>query len=276
MKLDGEHGSAERAGAAQGTRIQSVARGCRLLMWLADRQQGATAKEVAFGNRLALATTYHILNTLVDEGLLAKDAQRRYVLGRGTATLAQAYLRGDAVSDELLSGLRELAARTNAAAYLSDWGDRDMRTVASVEGTGLLRVADVAAGPLVDGHARANGKLLLAYADPALRDAYLARHPPRRLTAATCCEAAELERELREIRARGCAYDEQELADGVACVAAPLLRKDRIVAAFGVSVPTERFARTREQLTAAVLEVVDAVARRAPADVYAGRAAALV
>ena len=52
------------------------------------------AKEVAFANHLTSPTTYHLLNTLVDQGLLAKDKQRRYTLGRSTAVLALARTPG--------------------------------------------------------------------------------------------------------------------------------------------------------------------------------------
>lgn len=74
-----------------GTRIQSVARSCQLLLWLAERPDGATAKEAAFATKLALSTAYHLLNTLVEEGLLVKDSERRYILGEATARLAHAY-----------------------------------------------------------------------------------------------------------------------------------------------------------------------------------------
>jgi DNA-binding IclR family transcriptional regulator len=82
------------SGGVGGTRIQSVARACRLVLWLAEKPSGATAKEVAFANRLTLSTTYHLLNTLVDQGMLAKVANRRYVLGQSSALLGQAYTRG--------------------------------------------------------------------------------------------------------------------------------------------------------------------------------------
>lgn len=72
-----EHTDAQGRG---GTRIQSVARACQLLLWLADKRYGATAKEVALAHRLTLPTTYHLLNTLVDQGLLAKDEERCFVL----------------------------------------------------------------------------------------------------------------------------------------------------------------------------------------------------
>jgi IclR family acetate operon transcriptional repressor len=258
MKSEYGHAEAVTGEKPRGTRIQSVARGCQLLMWLADRPGGATAKEVAFANRLALATTYHILNTLLHQGLLAKDARRRYVLGDGAATLAHGCLRGSAVSDAMLASLRQLAAGTQKTAYLADWGERDMRMLASVEPASQPRVADVARGSLTDAHARANGKVLLAYADRDVREGHLAAHPPLRLTDATLSEAVAIDHELAEVREHGYAVDDQEFAAGVSCVAAPLLRNGRIVAAFGVSMPTQVFRQQRSAMIAAVTEVARA------------------
>src|ERR671916_409618 len=104
---------------AAGTRIRSVARASQVLLWVARQRHGATAKEIAAAHGLALPTMYHLLNTLVDEGLLAKDLHRRYILGRSGAILAQAYLRGKAVPDGLLAALREVARRTGETSYLA-------------------------------------------------------------------------------------------------------------------------------------------------------------
>ncbi len=145
----------ERDERQHGTRIQSVSRACQVLLWLAGRRDGATVKEVAFANQLALPTTYHLVNTLADQGLVTKDARRRMwnFLGKSTAILAQAYLRSTAVSDGLLAGVRELARRERETAYLADWCECDIRVLASVEGTQLLRVAEVAAAQYEDAHA---------------------------------------------------------------------------------------------------------------------------
>jgi IclR family transcriptional regulator, acetate operon repressor len=239
-----------------GTRIQSVSRACQLLLWLAGRHHGATAKEVAFANQLALPTTYHLLNTLADQGLVAKNAQRRYVLGQSTAILAQAYLRGPSVPESLLAALRELSVQTQETAYLAEWRGFDIRVLASIEGTKMLRVADVAMAPYEDGHARANGKVLLAYAPPEVREAYLRSHPLRRLTPATVCDRRDLDVELARVRTQGFAYDIEAFAEGVSCVAAPLLDNGRVIAAFGLSVPAESFKRNRRQLTETVLSVI--------------------
>lgn len=242
------------------TRIQSVARASQLLLWVAQEPQGATAKEIALAQGLALPTTYHLLNTLVDEGLLTKDAHRRYVLGRSTAILAQAYLRGKNVPEALLAALRELAQRTGETAYLADWGEHEIRVLASAEGSQLVRVAEVASGPYEHGHARANGKVLLAYAWPETRDAYLRNHPLVARTENTITDPEDLERELVRIRKRGLAYDEEEYAVGVSCVAAPLMQEGRIIAALGMSVPTPRFKKNRRELAETLLDVVAGVA----------------
>jgi DNA-binding IclR family transcriptional regulator len=264
MKSGNPQVTAAAAGEERrGTRIQSVARGCTLLMWLAEQGRGATAKEIAFANRLALATTYHLLNTLVAQGLLAKDERRRYVLGQGTATLVQAYLRGAAVSAPMLDAMRDLAARAQTAAYLADWGERQMRMLASVERPGLPSVADVSSGPLRDAHARANGKVLLAYAPPELRDTYLGSQPLRRLTPATLCDFDALDSELARVRERACAYDDQEYRVGVSCIAAPVFSDGKVVAVCGVSVPAERLEARRDELTAIVCDVARSVPSRA-------------
>jgi IclR family transcriptional regulator, acetate operon repressor len=244
---------------ATGTRIQSVARAAQILLWVAEQSHGATAKEIAGAQGLTLPTTYHLVNTLVDQGLLTKNADRQYVLGRGTAVLAQAYLRGKSVSESLLAALRQLAQRTQETVYLSDWGEYDIRVLASVEGSQLVRVAEVAAGPYEHGHARANGKVLLAYAWPEIREAYLRSHPVDKLTENTIVEPEEIARELARIRKRGYAIDQEEYAPGVSCVAAPLLHEGRIVASLAIAVPTERFKTRRRELVATLLDVTSSI-----------------
>jgi len=261
--------STGRGEEAAGTRIQSVARASRLLLWVAQQRHGVSAKEIALSQGLALPTAYHLVNTLVDQGLLSKDPNRRYGLGHSAAIIAQAYLRGRSVSETLLVAVRKLAETTGETAYLADWGENDIRVLASVEGTDMVRVAEVTSGPYEHGHARANGKLLLAYATPELRESYLRTHPQISVTSKTIADREELDRELERIRKRGYAYDREEYSIGVSCVAAPLLQDGQLVAAFALAVPTERFKRNRRALTDLLLDLVAETKHRVAADVEA-------
>jgi DNA-binding IclR family transcriptional regulator len=121
----------------------------------------------------------------------------------------------------------------------------------SVEGAGAVRVAEVERGPYRHAHARATGKLLLAFARPEVRAAYLAAHPPERLTEHTITDG--LEAELAAIRERGYSEDREEFVEGVSCASAPLLADGVVVAAFTVSAPSQRYDRHRTELIEAVL-----------------------
>jgi IclR family acetate operon transcriptional repressor len=240
-----------------GTRIQSVARAARLLTWLAGRTDGATVREIAASQGLSLPTAYHMINTLVDEGFLAKDAARRYILGDAAALLAQAYLRMTSVSERLSGLLKELATLTRETVYMADWGADDIRILGSLEGSQMVRVGEIdAPGPYENAHARANGKVLLAYAAPEVRDRYLDNHRFRQLTPNTITSRAALDKELASVRRRGLAYDNEEFLLGVSCIAAPLLRNGALVASFAILVPTDRFKKTRASLKDTLLTVL--------------------
>jgi IclR family acetate operon transcriptional repressor len=235
-----------------GTRIQSVARASRLLLLLARGRSGCTAAEAAGAVGLTVPTTHHLLNTLAAEGLAVKDAQRRFALGPAVAVLAQGFV-DQRVPEYLREPLNELAERTEETAYLATWSAGEIRVLASVEGARAVRVAEAERGPYRHAHARATGKLLLAFARPQVRAAYLADHPPEPLTPATITDPAALEAEFATIRECGHSEDREEFVEGVSCVSAPLLADEVVVAAFTVSAPSQRYDRSRAELRDAVL-----------------------
>lgn len=248
-----------------GTRIRSVERACRLLLLLATDPDGCTAAEAARSLELTVPTTHHLLNTLADVGLAAKDSRRRYALGPRVAVLADGLLR-QGVPEYLAAPLRRLAADTGESAYLAAWGDGEIRTLASVEGANALRVAEVQIGPYRHAHARATGKLLLAHARDAVRSAYLAAHPLEPVTARTTTDRAALEAELAAIRAQGYSEDREEFIEGVCCLSAPLLVDGVVAAAYTVSAPAQRFDRDRDALLAAVMAAPRAAAAATSTD----------
>lgn len=235
-------------------RIQSVSRAANLLMLVAGGRVEPTAKDLARAAHLSVPTAHHLLSTLVHEGFLAKDSKARYELGLKIAVLADALQRSVSVPEYLLEPLRQLAMTTGETSYLASWRQGNIYVQAWVEGTHPVRVS-VPIGPYVDAHARSTGKLLLAMASPELRKAYLASHPPRPLTPHTTVSAAQLEEEFELIQSVGYALDEEQFQPGVSCVAAPVIQDGVAVAAYSISVPTQRFNEKRSWLIDAVVTV---------------------
>lgn len=234
------------------TTIQSVSRASRLLFAVAAEPDGLAAKPASEQLGLPLPTTYHLLTTLVAEGLLAKDSRRRYVLGPRAGVLAAAVNRDNRAPEYYIAPLRELAAQTGETAYLSAWRNGAITVLTTVEGAHAVRVAGLSAGYRDNEHARASGKLLLAFASPVDRDRLLGGSTLRRLTPTTITDRAQLDREFERIRAEGLAFDRGEFYEGVECVSAPIVEDGTVVACYTVSTPADRFASDSEKIIDAV------------------------
>lgn len=234
------------------TTVGSVIKALRVLSEVARHPSGVVASKVADTLGLPLPTTYHLLNTLTQEGALTKSSDRRYRLGPRIGVLSAAYYEQTEPGESLLAPLRALAGETGETAYLSGWRGTEIEVLASAEGSHAVRVPGLARGAHGHAHARASGKLLLAYASESLREAYLARYGLDVLTPNTIVDPAELAREFERIRADAFSVEVEEFALGVACACAPIMFDDQIIGAYAVSAPVDRFRAAREQLTAAV------------------------
>src|SRR5262249_52902579 len=103
-------------------------------------------------------------------------------------------------------------------------------------------------------HARASGKLLLAYESPEERAAYLQSHPLQPITARTIVETDPFIAELEKIAGCGYSIDNGEFAEGVACISAPVFDAAReVIAAVTISAPDARFHENEERLRDAIL-----------------------
>jgi DNA-binding IclR family transcriptional regulator len=229
------------------TSVRSVARAARWLLWIAEHE-GASATDVARQFDVPLPTVHHVLSTLAQEGLLEKDAARRYHMGPNVGVLSGSFVREQGVPSIWQRALAELASSTGETAHLAAWRGGEIRILAGVEGSRAVRVPDIHIGSYAHAHARAAGKLLLALAPPAQRDAYLALHPPTRLTAKTITSPVRLRVELERIAAAGYATDNEEFADGLACLSVAIIEGGAVVAALSVAAPSQRFRAERQFL----------------------------
>jgi len=256
--------TAERDGAVAAlkakreTRIQSVARATTLLTLVATKRTNGTGKALAEAAGLAVPTAHHLLATLIAEGFLAQDERSRYLLGPKVAVLADALQRELTPPSYLLTGLHRIADATGETAYLATWRRSEIHLVSAIEGRHPVRVS-VPAGPYRDPHARASGKLFLAYLEEDVRDAYLTAHPLRKLTKNTITRRKRFLETLEATRIRGFALDEEEFQDGVCCISAPIFEEDVIVAAYSLSIPAQRYRERKEALIESAVSIAASV-----------------
>ncbi|RHW28430.1 IclR family transcriptional regulator [Nocardioides immobilis] len=233
-------------------RIASVSKAFDALTYIAGSEVAVSARDLSQRMGQPLATTYHLLNTLVLEGAILKGPDRRYRLGPRIGYLGAAYLDQGEPTDALVGPLRELAAETGETAYLSVWRHDEIAVVATAEGSHAVRVAQVSPGTCGHAHARASGKLLLAHASASARRRYLDTHELEPMTPNTITNLDDLNRELAVILDRGYSTDHEEFVIDVSCVAAPIMVAGHTLGALTVSCPTARFVEHEQSLTQAV------------------------
>lgn len=244
----------------QRPRIQSVARATDVLLEVARSARGLTSKQISDRLGMTRQGAYHLIHTLTSTGFLTRTGENRYALGLKIGTLAAAFTRHLAPEEHLAPYVRALATNTDETSYAAGWQGDEIVVLSVARGNNPVQAADVVRGTAEDGHARASGKLLLAYASNGLRDEYLKTHPLRKRTPRTITDRRRLLQELETIRRQGYAIDEEEFAEGLSCLAVPL-DDGASPYVIGVSVPANRFNDTRTQLLEATIAEAQALSR---------------
>lgn len=236
-------------------RIQSAARTVGILLAIARSEEGLTTRQISEQVGIGRQATYHLLHTLVATGVLTR-AGSRLVLGLRVGTLAQGFARQLTPSELLAPVVRAVARETGETAYAAGWWSGEIMALAVARGTKPVLAAEVPPGELGDAHARAAGRLLLAFASPDVREGYLERHPLTPATAHTVTDRSRLDAVLAEVREQGYAIDDQEQAEGLACLAVPF---DRGHSPFVValSAPRERLLAGWEWYLTTIRSIIE-------------------
>lgn len=222
---------------------RSVQRVSALLKALAGEPEGMLLADLAAAAGLPESTTWRLLATLIDEGLVerAADGSGRYQVGLETFRLGSAVLKRLGIGQNVLADLEELAAQTGETVNLGALHGFHILYLQKVESQHTLRASLTVGSAAVPAHCSANGKMLLAHLDPGRLDALLDAHPLVAHGPNTITDRAALMAELARIRERGYAVDDMEFGPDIRAVGAPIRdHSGRVIAAVAVAAPSTR------------------------------------
>jgi IclR family pca regulon transcriptional regulator len=215
--------------------IEALARGLDVLRCFQPGQPVMTLSEIAAATGLARPTVRRILLTLDELGYV-RGADRGFALTPRVLELGMSYVNSLGMWEVARPHMRRLVAQTHESTSLAQLDGSDIVYVARVAVPKIVALA-VTIGTRFPAVPTSMGKVLLAALEPAELDAVLAQPTRSGITARWRPERDELERALREVRARGWALADQELAGGIRSVATGVRDGDgRVVAAINVNV----------------------------------------
>jgi DNA-binding IclR family transcriptional regulator len=236
---------------SRGPIIQSLQRGLGILEIIAKTGTGVTTAEVSREIGLHTSTTFHLLRTLTTLGYLAQDeVTKQYHVGSKIFHLASSVWSEVQLFKMAKPFLVDMAQQTGEASHLAVLERGEVIVVGKVDGSSPVGVTERVGYPR-PAHCTAIGKVLLAYLSEAELRAFLNMAELRSLTPRTITAAPILAQELERVRAQGYAFDDEEFAQGIRCLAAPVRNfTDHVVAAIGISGPVWRVSLDRvAQLT---------------------------
>ncbi|MGI4955074.1 MAG: IclR family transcriptional regulator domain-containing protein [Janthinobacterium lividum] len=213
---------------------------------------GLNQAEIAARLGLPRTTLYRILAALVERGLLRQDPSRRvYAVGFRLLEIAQGAWSAPDLPVAAAPELRALRDTTGETAYIAVLEGREVVALGKFEGAHEVRSA-ARLGQRKPLHCTSQGKAILAFLPPEERAALLRRLPLPALTRHTITDRRRLLAALELVRARGFAVDDEEIAEGVRCVGAPVLdRAGRVLGAVSVAGPAWRMTLERVELLGA-------------------------
>lgn len=239
--------------------IQSLDRGLVLLEAVSQSSQPVSLVELTALLDIDPSSVYRLANTLKRRGFLAQ-VSGGYVLGASAWRLANSHHWSTSLRELAREHLAALAAQLGETSHLSIRIGRQALSVHD-ELTHRPVVVALRPGRSEPLHSTAMGKALLADFDLRQLENLFGEERLARYTPRTICSLAELADECRRTRQRGFAVDDQEMFEGVRCVAAPLRdASGQVVAAISITAPLERLSlRDRFRVGRKVLRVAEQI-----------------
>jgi IclR family pca regulon transcriptional regulator len=215
--------------------IEALARGLDVLRSFRPATPSMTLSEIAALTGLARPTVRRILITLEELGYV-RVADRGYTLTPRVLELGMAYVNALNMWDVARPHMERLVAQTNESTSMAQLDGSDIVYVARVAVPKIVTLA-VTIGTRFPAPATSMGKVLLAALPPDALSGVLAEPSRSGIAARWQPSAAELDASLREVRAKGWALADQDLAPGIRSIATGVRDGDgRVVAAINVTV----------------------------------------
>lgn len=223
--------------------ITSLEKGMRVLELLAEKEALSVTKvaeELGF-NR---TNSHRYLATLRKLGYVDQDADSRYHLTFKVLELGGRFLSRFEIRRISRPSLQEISSLFSETVNLGFWERHGIRVLDKIDSPNVLRT-DPTLGTLMPAHCTSSGKAILAYLPHDEQDAFLAAAPFAAFSSTTITTREAFLKELKRIRDRGFAVDNEEWLPGIRCVAAPIFDYTGRPS-YSISVAGPSFRMTRE------------------------------
>jgi DNA-binding IclR family transcriptional regulator len=245
--------------------VQSVDRALDILEAFNYEQEELGVTELSQKLGLHKNNVFRLLATLEVRGYIEQDMRTgNYRLGIKTFEVANIFVHHLGLRRQARPILEDLVNRCDETAYLAILDGPEVVYVLMHETSQTVRIVP-RLGHRLPAYCTASGKIQLAYESRDHLAQVFEGHVLKKRTPHTIDNFDKLVTHLKEVARLGYAVDDEELEEGVRCVAAPVRDySHRVVAGVGLSGPVPRFSveRIEKDLVPLVKEAANKLSQR--------------
>lgn len=230
-----------RDAAPQGTyKVQALDRAFAVLDLLGESDTPLGLAQVAASLQLHKSTAHRFLMVLERHHMVERTANGKFRLGLRLFDFGNRAIEQYDLRERAQPHLRRLVTETEETAHLCILEQARVIYIDKIEPARTVRmITRIGSSNAV--HCTSVGKAMLAFLPEDRVNEILRRTKFERHTHRTIASAEALRVEIEKTRRRGYAIDDEELEEGLRCIAVPLLDTQRMpVAAVSVSGPSFR------------------------------------
>lgn len=221
--------------------VRSVKRALLLLRTFLRHDEELPASEMSKETGLDPSTVFRLLLTLEAQGFVqVNQTTGKYRPGVTLLELGSRFLKNNDIRSRAIAHLERLRDEFGETVHLTILDGTEVVYLEKLAGLHPIGFMSSRVGDRNPAHCTGVGKALLAYLP---EEELAARYPNghlKRYTDTTITDLKALRLELKNVRERGYATDQEEHEPGVKCVAVPTFDHRGITAAISVSGPSNR------------------------------------
>ncbi len=211
-----------------------------LVLELVKQHQGITLKEVMNQRNLSKSTAFRILTTLEEMNYIYKIQTEYFINYKMFHESGEKRPEKDWTS---LQAVYQAAQSLQMSTYLGKMDGTDL-VMTQVLHAPFQKTANEEIGNRSKLHQSALGKVILAHLEEERLEPLFDKMSLVPATENTFQDSQLFRYHLKAIRQEGYAFDDEERIVGIRCVAVPVFRHKKVIAALAIAAPAEQVSRS--------------------------------
>lgn len=219
--------------------VHSLEKGLSVLRAFAKKGPNLTLSDISQVTGMVPPTATRFIRTLEDLGYLHRDPTTRfYSLTPKILSIGFSFVENVDVRHRVSKYLLEITKQMNVDTGCAILDHTEVVYIERFRSNSMLGL-HLTVGSRLPAYNTAMGRAILAFLEPEEVEAILDASEMKSYTPNTLVEKKDLLKRLELVRKEGVAVNKQELAIGMAAIAAPVMNGSRVEGSFGASFPVQ-------------------------------------